>query len=180
MGIQAFASCPMLKATMYHLLIFVLLLLTWVIFSGQFDAFHLTLGALSAWFVTKISGDLLFTDRKGSIFGRLREGILLPGYIWYLVYEVVVANLHVLYLALHPNGMRELRPRMIKFRTILKTDFAKWVLANSITLTPGTVTAKIEGDIFHVHAISEAVAAGIGGEMERRVAEIFEPEVLKP
>ena len=55
----------------------------------------------------------------------------------------------------------------------LKTDFEKFLLANSITLTPGTVTIKILGDTFYIHAISDFSVDGLNGEMDRRIAHIF-------
>ena len=66
--------------------------------------------------------------------------------------------------------------------TSLKGDFAKFVLANSITLTPGTVTIRIYKDNFIIHAISKKAAGDLEGtksmsEMERRVAWVFEKEL---
>ena len=73
--------------------------------------------------------------------------------------------------------MKEVCPSIVKFRTPLKSDFEKFMLANSITLTPGTTTMRIVGDTFYVHAISKTTAAGLDGEMDRRIAYIFaDPE----
>ena len=162
---------------MYPFLIFVLLLLTWVAFSGKFDAFHLGLGVLSALIVTLLSQDLLFSDRKKSGSDRLSEAGRFLRYVVWLLWQIVLANVHVLKLALTGSGQAEIAPRVVKFKTKLKSDFAKFVFANSITLTPGTVTISITGNQFLVHAISEATAKDLAtGEMERRVAEVFEPE----
>jgi len=164
---------------MYRLLIFLLLFSTWVVFSGFFDAFHLTLGAICAAFVTLISGDLFFCVRNTSQRDRLREVLRLPGYMLWLTWQIVLANVHVLKLALLPNGPKEIKPRIVRFETNLTSPFARFVLAQSITLTPGTVTVTIEGDEFVVHAISRAAAEGLAGDMERRVAYVFEPERLE-
>lgn len=162
---------------MYPFLIFVLLLLTWVAFSGKFDAFHLGLGVLSALIVTLLSQDLLFSDRKKSGSDRLSEAGRFLRYAVWLLWQIALANVHVLKLALTGSGQAEIAPRVVKFKTKLKSDFAKFVFANSITLTPGTVTISITGNQFLVHAISEATAKDLAtGEMERRVAEVFEPE----
>jgi multicomponent Na+:H+ antiporter subunit E len=80
---------------------------------------------------------------------------------------------------LGPRPIKEtLSPHIFTFKTILTTDFARFVLANSITLTPGTVTIRVHKDIFYVHAITEQAAGDLasGGisEMERRVADVFE------
>ena len=62
---------------------------------------------------------------------------------------------------------------MVSFKTTLTSDFAKFVLANSITLTPGTVTVRIKNDEFLVHALTDFTANGVPGDMERRVKHIF-------
>ena len=78
------------------------------------------------------------------------------------------------------TGYVEMAPRVVTIKTILKTDFAKFVLANSITLTPGTITMLIRGDVIHVHVMSQFLEDDLlEGAIEKEVAEIFEPEVLK-
>ncbi|MCB1229538.1 MAG: Na+/H+ antiporter subunit E [Verrucomicrobiae bacterium] len=162
---------------LYRLLIFALLMATWLVFSGLFDAFHTTLGILSAAFVTWISSDLLFADRKTTLSRRIRQAGRMVHYLLWLLWQVVLSNIDILRLALSPSRMKEVQPRIVKFHTGLKSDFEKFMLANSITLTPGTITVKILGDAFYVHAISKHAADGLDGEMERRIAAIFaEPE----
>lgn len=159
----------------YQIAIFFILLAIWLVFSGQFDRFHVSLGILSCYLVTWWSSDMLFPKRDVSFGVRWREASRLPGYLSWLLYEILVANVHVLGLALHPRGMSDVQPQIVRFETKLKTDFARWVLANSITLTPGTVTVKVDGDDFYVHAISMHAAKGLEGEMENRIKRIFEP-----
>lgn len=100
------------------------------------------------------------------------------GYFSWLIWEVVKANVHVFYLAFHPNHCKIIKPQIFRFTCGLKSDFARFILGNSITLTPGTVTLTIEGDEFVIHAISDQVAAdlrdNIPSEMERRVAKVFD------
>ena len=164
----------------YRIAIFLLLLATWAVFSGKFDAFHLGLGALSSLIVTWLSQDLLFQDRKKTLAERIAEAGRFVGYVFWLLWQIVLANVHVFKLAMAKEGDEEMSPRVVTFRTKLKTDFAKFVFANSITLTPGTITIQIKGSQFMVHAISEVVEKDLrSGEMERRVAAIFEPEVAK-
>ena len=164
---------------MYRLLIFTLILASWLIFSGFFDAFHIGLGILCAGIVTWISSDLLFEDRSKSISGRLQELFRLPSYLVWLLWQIVLANVYMLKLALTPGGLEEVSPRIVRFKTKLKSDFARFVLAQSITLTPGTVTIKIVGDEFYVHAISKAAADGLDGAMEGWIAHVYEPELEK-
>lgn len=159
----------------YRLLTFLLLLGTWVIFSGVFDAFHLGLGLISCGIVTWLSSDFLFQNKGKGLAARLAEALRFVGYALWLLWQVVQANIHVLKLAFAPDN-REIRPRLVRFRTSLKSEFARYVFANSITLTPGTVTLEVDGDEFVVHAISKHVAEDLPGEMEKRVAAVFDQE----
>lgn len=149
---------------------------TWVVFSGQLDGAHLFMGLISSLFVCWMSSDLLFQHRKVSLLGRIRQAIGMVGYSIFLLREIVIANLHVMRLAMLPGGLKAVKPQVFRFKTHLKTDFAKWILANSITLTPGTVTIRVRDDWFYIHAISSKVLMESGGEMERRIQKIYEPE----
>lgn len=153
---------------------FALMLAVWLVFSGMFDAFHVTLGIISAAFVAWLSSDLLFEERSAGPGQRLRQGWRLAWYFLWMLWQILLANLHLLRLALWPGGMEEIHPQIVRYRTALKTDFEKFLLANSITLTPGTVTLKILGDDFYIHAISRQAVEGLGGEMERRIRRVFE------
>ena len=162
---------------MYRILTFCLLFLLWLVLSGLFDPFHLSLGVISCAIVTWLSADLLFQDRTLGPGDRVRQFVRLPGYFLWLLYEIFAANLYVFRLALRPSGLGGIRPHVVRFKTHLKTDFAKWVFANSITLTPGTVTIRIDDDEFYVHAISDHTAMGLEGEMEKRIAAVWEPDL---
>ena len=164
---------------MYPLVVFILLFFNWIVFSGKFDGFHLGLGVVSSCVVTWISHDLLFQNRKMGFVERTRQVFAFLRYIPWIIWEVVKANLHVLKLATTSKGYQEMSPRVVTFKTILKTDFAKFVLANSITLTPGTITMLIRGKVFHVHTMSQFLEDDLlTGSIEKKVAEVFEPDVL--
>ena len=165
---------------MYPIAVFFLLFLNWIVLSGKFDAFHLGLGLVSCAIVAFLSHDLLYHDRPKGLRCRLIEAWAFIRYLPWIIWEVVKANLHVLKLATTLKGYEEMSPRVVTFETYLKTDFAKFVLANSITLTPGTITMLIRGDVFHVHTMSQFLEDDLlTGAIERKVAEVFEPEVLK-
>jgi multicomponent Na+:H+ antiporter subunit E len=158
---------------------FMLMMLFWVLMSGKFDLFHLTLGVISSAIVTWLSTELLFQENGKSVGARLTEAWHFFLYGFWLLWQIILANFYVIYLSLGPKPIREtLSPHIFTFKTILTTDFARFVLANSITLTPGTVTIRVQKDIFYVHAITEKAAGDLasGGisEMERRVAHVFE------
>lgn len=156
----------------YRALVFGALFAIWVVFSGFLDPFHLSLGLISCGIVTWLSSDLLFDDRTVPMRRRAAQAFRLVHYLLWLTWQIVLANLAVFKLAFAPRSA--LQPQIVRHRTRLKSDFEKFLLANSITLTPGTVTIKILGDTFYVHAIDDTSAAGLNGEMDRRIARIFE------
>ena len=154
---------------MKPLAVFLLLFAFWLIFSGHFDALHISLGLVCCAVVTIWSADLLFAD------GLSRRTLVKIGrfvrFIPWLLYQIVLANLHVVYLVLRPT---RIRPQVVRFKTRLTSDLAKVTLGNSITLTPGTITLDIEGDDFLIHAISDKAAADLqNGELELRVGWAF-------
>ena len=159
---------------MHYIYTFLLLFGFWLLMSGKLDLFHLVLGIISSVIVTWMSSDLLFIDRTRK--GRIAEVGRFILYIPWIVKEILLSTLHVAKLALHPAMKEKIAPRIVTFKTSLKTDVARVTLANSITLTPGTITIRIEDDVFTVHALSDKVASGLPGEMEERIARIFAGE----
>jgi multicomponent Na+:H+ antiporter subunit E len=150
---------------------FILLLVFWIFMSGLFDLWHFGLGIISCALVAYMSNDLLFPDRQVS--GKGREIIRLIKYLPWLLYQIYLANIYVVKLALHPRMQDRIYPHIVKFRTTLKKDLSLFTFANSITLTPGTITVLVEDDCFYVHAIDIGVAESLPGDMEKRAGHIF-------
>jgi len=167
---------------LYRVLTFSLLMFTWMIFSGIFDIMHLGLGILSSVVVTELSWKLLWQRTDIGPGERFRQSLGILKYTGWLMAQIVLANIEILKLAFGPK--ERVKPVIIHHQTALKSTFARYMLAQSITLTPGTVTVKIDGDDFIVHGINQEAAEGLGGadgldlEMERRIAAILEPELL--
>ena len=156
---------------MRYIYTFLIMFGFWIMLSGKFDLFHLTLGVLSSALVSFLSADLLmFKEGKN----RLATGVRFLMYLPWLLYQIVLSTMHVTFLALHPRMKDQIDPTIVTFKTKLNTNIAKVALANSITLTPGTITVRIEDQVFYVHAISRKAAAGLPGEMEDRLARVFE------
>ena len=163
------------RHSLHRWIVFVGLMGSWVFFSGLLDAFHLTLGLISSALVTWLSSDLLFTRRDTTLRRRLRQGRRMVCYLIWLLGQIIMSNIHLLKLALSPRS--SLQPQIVRYECKLESDFEKFLLANSITLTPGTVTMKILGNTYYVHAISDVAAAGLQGPMESRISHIFaEPQ----
>ena len=80
-------------------------------------------------------------------------------YLFVLILEIVKANFTVVKLIM--SSKYELEPVVIKFRTDLKTRPARILLANSITLTPGTITVSLSNDEYMVHCLDKSLAQGI-------------------
>lgn len=153
------------------LTVFILLLLFWVIMSGMFDAFHFSLGLICCALVTYFSSGLIFPEKSRSWTKGL-VGML--AYSPWLFKEILLANLHVAWIILHPRMLDKIDPHLIRFNTSLKSPLAKVTLAQSITLTPGTITVNVHEDEFTVFALTRATAEALPGEMEQRVARALE------
>jgi len=164
-----------IQSLLYSLLFFGVLFGTWVVFSGLIDPFHLSLGLISCGIVTWLSSGLLFDVRTIPLRRRAVQAWRFVHYVAWLTWQIVLSNIAVFKLAFGPRAA--LQPQIVRYKTALKSDFEKFLLANSITLTPGTVTIKILGDTFYIHAIDDGSAAGLNGEMDRRIARIFEDPV---
>ncbi len=140
----------------------------WILLSGYFDFLHIASGLLSSALVALISRDLLMGDDPDVRRGLLRFLRFLK-YVPWLLYEIFKANLDVAWRTLHPD--MPIDPKVIYVKTGLKTELGKVTFANSITLTPGTVTVAASRDgEFMVHAIAAGPAESLQeGEMARRV-----------
>ncbi|MFW6323803.1 MAG: Na+/H+ antiporter subunit E [Desulfovibrionales bacterium] len=154
------------------LLTFLIMFATWVIFSGLFDGFHLTLGVLSCAIVAYFFSDLLFGEGF-SLKSFLGSGLRFLGYIPWLLLEIVKANFHLLSLVFHPRMKEKIDPTIMQFPTSLKGTMPRLTFANSITLTPGTVTVyvSVAGEVT-VHSIDRKSAGGLA-DMEKKVARTF-------
>lgn len=137
---------------------FLLLLVLWIILNGKLNAEVLLLGiALSALillFAVRCMGYSLRTER---LLFRKAGGLL--RYCALLLFEIIKANRDVMRLILSPR--LEPEPRLITVHIPLKSDVSRVILANSITLTPGTITVSLEGDRYVIHCLDKELGEGI-------------------
>ena len=152
----------------------VVLSVLWLLFSGKLDALHLTYGAISVALVVVMSRSLIVSREnpdENEFLSRVNWGAALV-YPFWLLWRVVVANIQVAKVILHPS--LPIDPKVIRFDTPLRSAMSKVTLGNSITLTPGTFTLEILGGTFVVHAIDGPSASGLEeGVMQSKVAEVF-------
>ncbi len=149
---------------------FCILFALWLLLSGHYDLFHISLGVICSALVAYFSHDLLFPEFQW----RRNTGVAFRFicYIPWLFYQIILANIHVAKRALHPR--MPIDPAIIQFKTKLSSDLALSTLANSITLTPGTITVDIRDGKYFVHALTNEVAESLlSGEMENKVASIY-------
>ena len=160
------------KAILAYIVTFFIMIGFWLIFSGKFDQFHLLLGAISCLLITLFSADLLFpTGLKTDFFV---SWIKFAWYVPWLLYQILIANLHLLRLSFHPRLMEMIDPHIIEFDSYLESDISRTTFANSITLTPGTITVNVSVmGKFTVHCIDTHSGEPLPGEMERQIARIF-------
>ncbi len=144
----------------------VVLYVLWLLLSGHYNPLLLILGAVSCIFVAWIAYRMDVTDREGHpIHLTWRSLVYWPWLFW----EIVKANLEVARLIVSPR--LAISPRVIKVKASQPDDLGQVIYANSITLTPGTVSIDVRDATIEVHAITREMAEGLmTGEMDRRVA----------
>lgn len=148
----------------------------WLIFSGKLDAPHLGLGVVSAALVAFLTRDLPRIGTRFDARGRqvpvFTFSVHWPRfalYLGWLLGQVIVANVQIALLILHPR--LPISPTVVRFPTRLPGELARATFGNSITLTPGTITLDVDGGDFVVHALTRAAAEQVlARTMERRVA----------
>jgi len=141
---------------------------TWVLWSWHFTGLLLGLGALSCIGVLVIARSMGLLDHEGTSPALM---LRLPLYLPWLVLEIIKANLDVARRILSPG--LPIDPRIIRVRASQKGDLGRVIYANSITLTPGTVSIDTEGETITVHALCASAAEGVEtGEMDRRVSRL--------
>lgn len=133
---------------------YILLYLFWIILNGRVTAEILSIGLVLTVGIGLLMKVLFgYTIKKDIRF--LKKAPLFLIYIFVLILEILKASLSTMKCIL---GRREnLKPVLVNFTPGLKTEFGRFVLANSITLTPGTITIDVTGDEFTVHCLSEGM-----------------------
>jgi len=150
----------------------------WLILSGHFDAEYITIGALSAGLITFLTNDLFHSAlRYGEkveiktrlVFLQLGRFLL---YLPWLLSRIIMANIQVAYLVLHPR--MPIEPVLLLFRTRMRKGIAQVTLANSITLTPGTITVSLENGNYIIHTLKPPLAQElVEAVMQNKIATVY-------
>lgn len=151
----------------YFLGLIVVLIALWTGLSGDYTLTKpliASLGAVSILLSAILAYRFDILDREGSPYGRLLQ--LIAYWVW-LIIEIFKANWIVIKACL--RSTLDINPALVKVKTRCESDLARTVFANSITLTPGTVSVEVEGSKILVHALYEDSAGpGAFDEMDRR------------
>lgn len=161
---------------MNRCIFFIVAFILWLLLTWTLNWQWLLVGILVAFVVACVFGNLFIKEsRKFFQFKR---------FFWFLVYipiflwECIKANFDVAYRVLHPK--MPIRPGIVKVKTNLETDIAKTWLANSITMTPGTLSVDIKDKWLYIHWINvrskeiEKATKMIVGRFEPILKRIFE------
>ena len=153
-----------------------LLFAFWLVLSGRFDAAHLLAGAACAGAVSLMTGRLLrLPPALGPSSSNPLAGVFWPrfvGYLPWLTWQVLKANLSVARIVLHPR--MPINPCLVRVENTAPYTLARLVLANSITLTPGTVTLDVDAKGYLVHALTSGNAVDLEkGATVRHVEAVF-------
>ena len=164
------------SSVLHRLSMFVFLFLFWLVLAGRTEVKFIVYGVLTAAVTTWVTYPLLLVpnktgDKKYFILGFSPFKFIY--YVGWLMWQLVLANIDVL-LATTSQEL-QINPRLLKFRFRADNPVTKVLLANSITLTPGTVTLDVdENDVFVIHALTDGAASGIiDGGMQKMVSELM-------
>jgi len=123
----------------------------WLALSGHYTPMLLGFGVGSCVLVVYLSHRMDLIDEEGV---PLQSALRMMMYLPWLLKEVLVANIEVARVILSPT--LKISPRMVLFHGSQKTDLGRAIYANSITLTPGTITTGVNGNEFEIHALRAA------------------------
>jgi multicomponent Na+:H+ antiporter subunit E len=140
----------------------------WLLLSGMFTPFLVASGAGAAILIALLARRMEIADREGL---PLDFGLATVTYWPWLVKEILKSGWQVIRIILDPR--LPISPTLARFKPSQRSTVGLVTHANSITLTPGTVTVEATHVEFLVHAITQEGAAGLAGsEMDRRVARL--------
>ncbi len=138
-----------MKSFSKFLFAFIIFTILWMLFTFPFSKSEFYAGMMVSFIIALFFGGYLSENGLANLNPVRIMAFLI--YIPYLLWEILKANIEVAIIVLSPS--LPIKPAIVKAKTSLKSDVGKLWLANSITLTPGTLTVDIIGDDYFVHCI---------------------------
>ncbi len=147
------------------------LMLFWLAITGSLKLVDVALGVVFSLILGVWAARYLWGE-DAPVLTLRQAGRFVP-YFGRLLWDIVVASVQVAEVVLDPR--MPMAPIVIAHRTSFSRDVSRVAFANSITLTPGTLTVDVEGNTFYIHCIDERFADDIAsGNLERRIMRVFE------
>ncbi len=144
------------------------LIVTWLLLSGHFEPLLIFLGVVSSLLVLIISWRMRIIDAEGHPMHLILRALR---YWSWLAWEIGKANLEVARQIVNPK--LDINPTVLRVPTSQRTGVGRATYANSINLTPGTVSLEVTDQDIQVHALNEETAQKLrDGEMDRRVTQM--------
>lgn len=147
----------------------------WLLFTASLEPYSLIFGALGSLLIAALTFNIFIARHQANVKYIIPNPVHLILYICILVYFLYRSSVIMVWAVITGRAS----PRIVHFRTRLKSDMARIVLANSITITPGTITLDVNDDHLTVHWFfcdtSHAKLAGekVKGRMERFIGKIW-------
>ena len=155
---------------------FILAFLFWLLLTFELSTGNLVAGAVASLITSLLFSRYFFTNVIK--FMHPLRYFWLVIYLFIFTWECIKANFDVAYRVLHPA--MPIKPGIVRVKTDLQSDFAKTMLANSITMTPGTISVDIIEDTLYVHWIyvsssdPQVYSQKISGRFEKYIKKIFD------
>lgn len=152
---------------------YILFFILWIIFNGRITLEIILFGiAISAVMYLFICKFMDYSIKKDIII--LKKSGLLIEYVFILIWEIIKANVATIRMIISSKYVIE--PVIVHFKTSLKTKTARVILANSITLTPVTITISLEGDELVVHCLDKDFSEGMSNSIFVKLLKKIESE----
>ncbi len=136
------------------------LLVFWIILTGSLEWEFLLVGFLVSFFITTFWGGFILPPTPGKdVFIHPSLFLIIFEYLEDFIIDVIIANIQVARIVLNPR--LPINPGFIKYNLDLDFETSRVLLANSITLTPGTLTVYLSGKIIIVHALTKEAAKDV-------------------
>jgi len=161
---------------MRNLVAFFILLFFWVALTFQIDLVNILVGAVVSLITILFFGRYFIGDTR-KLFQPMRYFWLLV-FLFVFIWECLKANFDVAYRVLHPK--MPIKPGIVRVELGLKSEIAKTILANSITMTPGTISVDLVDNVLYVHWIyvrsfdPVVYQHEVAGRFEKYIARIFD------
>lgn len=153
----------------------IFLFFVWLLFTASCEIFSLLTGIAGSVLIAALTYDVFIPRHQANLRFMLPQPVFLLIYLFAMVFFLYQSSIRMLGAVFTGRA----NPRIVHFRTRLRSDLARMVLANSITFTPGTITLDLNDDHLTVHWFfcntSHAKAAGetVKGRMERHIKKIW-------